>query len=181
MARQTLNNGESLFSFRTKLNNNFSEIYSYIQTLSSLVALVPTPTPTPTQTFTPTPTPTRTSTPTPTPTSTPTPTPTSLFSHTLISAPEEGGAYNDISFISPLYADTLFFNNDITESGFTKLMDVSIDGEIRSQVSFDGARVGEPFGYSVQTFGPTIQFDGTFVDGTIYFITGNRNSQPPPP
>jgi hypothetical protein len=179
MARQTLNNGETLFSIRTKLNNNFQELYSLMQTISSLVVLVPTPTPT----STPTPTPTSSSTPTPTPTSTPTPTPTPAFVNPytdVLIASDEGGIA-DVSFIGAV-ADKLFFDSEgITENDDTFNLQISVNNEVRSLIQFNGGRLNTPFGYSTAGFTTGIEFSGTFVNGTLSYVTGNMSPLPPSP
>jgi hypothetical protein len=80
MAREILNNKESLLAIRTKINSNFQELFADIveikQSIQNILNPPITPTPTPTSTSTPTPTSTSTPTPTLSPTSTPTPTPT---------------------------------------------------------------------------------------------------------
>ena len=102
MARQILNNKESLLTIRTKINSNFEELFAdiveiknAIQEIQNILNPPATPTPTPTNTATPTPTNTATSTPTPTntatstPTSTPTETPTPTDTETPTPTPTE--------------------------------------------------------------------------------------------
>ena len=72
MAREQINNLESLSAVRLKLNNNFTELYSLVSVLSAqILSYLPTPTVTATQTITPSPTPSIT--PSVTPSASPTP------------------------------------------------------------------------------------------------------------
>lgn len=173
MSRQTLNNAESLYNIRTKINANFAELYTFMQSMSGLIptampTATPTPTPTSTSTVTPTPTPT------PTATSTPTPTPTSTPGDIVIPFTDylEGptSSLEDVELAST-EQDLFFFDvEDVSIIGSPAIMDIYVADEQRARITFDGGRIGKPFGYMTSTYtGTELQFQGNFVAGEVNF------------
>jgi len=151
-------------------------------TPSNTASDTPTPTPTPSNTATPpatgTPEPTQTQTPSLTQTGTPNITPSvtpsvtpNPFSYFVLG----NNTTDDVSMFSENNVQDIFYFNGIGTGGLPAIppMRIWLDGQAHVQIDFEGARTGQPFGYSLEGWNNSYpQFFGTFTPGNVYFSTG---------
>ena len=155
MAQQILNNGETLLNIRTKINQNFEELYTKLQQLSASFAMHVDATPTPTETPTPTPTETLapTETPAPTPTETPAPTPTETLAPTETPAPTPTETPAPTPTEEPLPSMNLYGFSDYFSS-----LGVDGDGALietsNGDLTFGSFVSGDLFFYNLTSVGP---------------------------
>jgi hypothetical protein len=67
--------------------------------------------------------------------------------------------------------DLFFFDvEDVTIVGSPAIMDIYVNSIQRARITFDGGRIGKPFGYITSTYtGTDLQFEGNFVAGEVNF------------
>ena len=133
------------------------------------ISLTPTQTPatslTPTQTPTTTPTitPTISITPSVTPTATLTPTPSfNPFTRSIVGTGEGDGITT-----AATSSQTLYYNGNDPAATIPVSMVIYINDSPVMNVVFNGARIGQSFGFSTTANGPLL-YTGVFTDGSIY-------------